>query len=370
MTYDCVIVGASFAGLSCATALAKLGLRTLVLEKKSDVGEKLHTTGIIVKDAVDQIPLLDNLPSDLVRRIDGVRMYAPNFRYIDLTAPGYYFLATNTPDVLRWLEEKAIEAGAEIRHQTTFQKAQRIQSGFEVGEIGTTRYLIGADGPRSRVAAVFGLGQSKHFLQGLEHEYADWKLDLPDRLHCFMDRKIAPGYLAWVLSGVGMVQVGFARRHNKRQMTTAQAMTQLLDKLAPIFDFRDHAPTAVRSGLIPCGGVVKPTAANRVMLVGDAAGMVSPLTAGGIHTALKHGLAAGHAVADFLNGKGEDPCQGFTKSYPTFRTKRLLRFLFDHFQSDLLFNLLISTRMMRNAASVIYFHRKGVFNPQDEKSKL
>ena len=97
MTYDCVIVGASFAGLSCATALAKLGLRTLVLEKKRDVGEKLHTTGIIVKDAIDQIPLLDNLPPELVRRIEGVRMYAPNFRYVDLAAPGYYFLATNTP---------------------------------------------------------------------------------------------------------------------------------------------------------------------------------------------------------------------------------------------------------------------------------
>lgn len=369
MTYDCVIVGASFAGLSCATALAKLGLRTLVLEKKRDVGEKLHTTGIIVKDAIDQIPLLDNLPSELVRRIEGVRMYAPNFRYVDLAAPGYYFLATNTPDVLRWLAEKAMEAGATIQHQTTFQDAKRIQSGFDLGEIGTTRYLIGADGPRSRVASVFGLGQSQHFLQGLEHEYADWKLELPDRLHCFIDRRIAPGYLAWVLSGVGMVQVGFARRHNQRQMTTAQAMNQLLEKIAPIFDFRGHEPTAVRSGLIPCGGVVKPTAANRVMLVGDAAGMVSPLTAGGIHTALKHGLAAGHAVADFLNGKGEDPCQGFTKSYPSFRTKRWLRFLFDHFQSDVMFNLLIGTRMMRNAASVIYFHRKGVFDPQGEKSK-
>ena len=40
-----------------------------------------------------------------------------------------------------------------------------------------------------------------------------------------------------------------------------------------------------------------------------------------------------------------------------------------HFQSDVMFNLLIGTRMMRNAASVIYFHRKGVFDPQGEKSK-
>ena len=70
--------------------------------------------------------------------------------------------------------------------------------------------------------------------------------------------------------------------------------------------------------------------------------MVSPVTAGGIHTALKHGLAAGHAVAEFLEGKCEDPHQWFAESYPKFRTKRLLRFLFDHFQSDVLFNVMLA----------------------------
>ncbi len=66
---DCAVVGASFAGLACANALARAGMRVTVLEKKSDAGEKLHTTGIIVKDAIDQVALLDGLPADLVRRI-------------------------------------------------------------------------------------------------------------------------------------------------------------------------------------------------------------------------------------------------------------------------------------------------------------
>ena len=52
------------------------------------------------------------------------------------------------------------------------------------------------------------------------------------------------------------------------------------------------------------------------------------------------------------------------RSYPRFRTKRVLRFLFDHVQSDLAFNLLLGTRPMRSAASVVYFHRKGVFDRQ------
>jgi digeranylgeranylglycerophospholipid reductase len=87
------------------------------------------------------------------------------------------------------------------------------------------------------------------------------------------------------------------------------------------------------------------------------------VTAGGIHTALKHGSAAGHAIGDFLNGKSEDPSGWFVRSYPRFRMKRLLRFLFDHFQNDLLFNLLLGTKPMRMAAGVVYFHHKGVFAP-------
>ena len=71
---ECIVVGASFAGLACAFALARRGVQVTVLEKKADPGEKLHTTGIIVKDAIDQIALLDTLPAALTRRIRGVRL--------------------------------------------------------------------------------------------------------------------------------------------------------------------------------------------------------------------------------------------------------------------------------------------------------
>ena len=362
---DCVVVGASFAGLACASVLARAGMRVSVLEKKSDPGEKLHTTGIIVKDAVDQVALLDGLPTELVHRINGVRLYAPNLRHVDLAAPGYYFLATDTPRVMRWLAGRAEQAGARIAWQKSFGEAQRVQGGFDLGDAGTTRFLVGADGPSSRVAKTLGLGQSTNFLFGLEHEYEGVEIAEPDRMHCFIDRGLAPGYIAWVVAGVGIVQVGLARRVGNNQSAVPAAMAAFLEKISPLFDFRRARPASVRAGMIPCGGIVHPVAAKRVLLVGDAAGMVSPLTAGGIHTALKHGMAAGHAIADFLSGKSEDPSSEFVRSYPRFRAKRLLRYLFDHFQSDTLFDLLLGTKPMRAAAGIVYFHRKGVFNPPD-----
>jgi flavin-dependent dehydrogenase len=363
--WDCVVVGASFAGLATATAMARAGLRVVVLEKKADVGEKLHTTGIIVKDAIDEIALLEGLPIELVHRISGVRLYAPNLRHVDLSAPGYYFLATDTPGVMRWLAAKTERAGARVVCRTPFVHARRMYGGFDLGEVGTTSYLVGADGPNSRVAHALGLGRNSQFLFGIEHEYAGAKIADPHRMHCFIDRGIAPGYIAWVVSGVGLVQVGLARRVRDGQSTARAAMAAFLDKIAPLFDFRDMRPASIRAGRIPCGGVVSPEAAERTLLVGDAAGMVSPLTAGGIHTALKHGTAAGRAIAEYVWGRKPDPSAWFVGSYPRFRVKRLLRYAFDRFQSDTLFNLLLGTRPMRAAASIVYFHRRGVFDPTD-----
>lgn len=365
-SFDCTIVGASFAGLACATALARRGLRVRVLERKLDPGEKLHTTGIIVKEVVDQIALFDRLPAELVRPVPGVRLYAPSLRYVDLDAPGYYFLATDAPNVLRWLAGAAQRAGVEVACGTSFTGAEKIRGGYRLDGLGDTRYLVGADGPNSQVAKSLRLGQNRKFLFGMEYDFAGLALAADDRLHCFLDRKLAPGYIGWMVPGVGVTQIGLARRMPRGPDALKRVMEKFLDKIAGVAEVRGREPTSIRAGTIPCGGVVQPVTTERALLVGDAAGMVSPVTAGGIHTALKHGLAAGHAVAEFLEGKCEDPHQWFAATYPKFRTKRLLRFLFDHFQSDLLFNAMLGSRVMRMAASQVYFHRRGAMREARE----
>jgi digeranylgeranylglycerophospholipid reductase len=365
MDQDVVVVGASFAGLACATALARAGLRVTVVERKADAGEKLHTTGILVRDVMDKVSLLDGMPAELVRRVDGVRLYAPNMRHVDLAAPGYYFLATDTPGLMRWLAARAEQAGARMRWNTLYREARRMQSGFELEEsIGTTRFLVGADGPRSAVARSLQLGENTQFLAGIEHEYDAAPIGAPDYLHCFVDKRCMPGYIGWVVQGVGVTQVGLARRQRGGDGAVVKvSMERFLDKIAPEFDFRMRKPTAIRAGLIPCGGVVRPSALQRALLVGDAAGMVSPVTAGGIHMALQYGAMSGHAIADFLSGRGPDPSGFAARVYPKFRVKRALRFAFDHFQTDWAFNLLLATRPVREAASLVYFHRRGVFDP-------
>nr|WP_260590648.1 NAD(P)/FAD-dependent oxidoreductase [Variovorax sp. DXTD-1] len=362
---DLLVVGASFAGLACARAAALAGLSVLVLEKKSSAGAKLHTTGIIVKDAVDTVPWLAEVPPALVRRIEGVRLYSPDMRHVDLHAPGYWFWATDAPALLDWMVDSARASGVEVRLGALFEQALWMNDRWEIplahgpgqGICISARYIVGADGPHSRVAKALGLSRNTRFLYGVEHEYQGASM-APGFLHCFVDRRLAPGYIGWALDGVGVSQIGLARRMGM-QDAAALRLDPLLQKIASVVSPGDAPPVAIRAGMIPCGGVLTVVSRERALLVGDAAGMVSPVTAGGIHTALQHGGRAGEAIAQFVRGKAQDPAGWFVRSYPRFRLKRAMRWAFDHFQSDWMLNRLLGTPQLRRVAELVYFHRKA-----------
>jgi digeranylgeranylglycerophospholipid reductase len=106
--FDLAIVGGSFAGLACARSAALRGLKVAVLDAKPDPRLRVRTTGILVKEASDAF----DLPAGLMRKVPGVRLYAPDNRSIDLSAPGYFFQATDMPALMHWMAEEAARAGA------------------------------------------------------------------------------------------------------------------------------------------------------------------------------------------------------------------------------------------------------------------
>jgi flavin-dependent dehydrogenase len=359
--FDCdlVIVGAGFAGLSCARSAALRGLRTIVLERKSAPGVRIHTTGLVVKEAAERW----EMPSRLARAVRGVRLYAPNLRHVDLQSPGYYFLATDTAALMGWLVEEARRAGASVRFGYRYRGARRFDQGIELLEGAIrTRYLVGADGPNSHVARDFALGRNASFLFGVETEYDGVRGIDPDRLHCFIDGELAPGYIGWLVPGVGgIAQVGLAARLPRRPDRSAFER-----KLTRVFDFSKARRVSRRGGWIPVGGRVRPFGAERVVLVGDAAGVVSPLTAGGIHTALDSGWRAAHAIADHLEGSAASPERVLARAYPRFFWKRGLRRLADAPPPDFIFNAALASAPLRWLASAIFFHRRSGRAPAAE----
>ncbi|MBB1060757.1 NAD(P)/FAD-dependent oxidoreductase [Marilutibacter spongiae] len=356
--HDLVVVGASFAGAACALAAAQSGLRVRVLERKRDPGEKLHTTGIIVKEAAEQT-LLNQLPSHLVRRVEQVRLYAPSLKQVALAAPGYYFLTTDTPEIKRWLAAQLVAHGVELDLGTAFTGAERRADGWSVDGIGSTRYLVGADGARSRVARATGLGQVQQFLYGVEYEFPGARLASPDALHCFISKRYAPGYIGWIAQSPTGIQAGLALRHDPDRARVPD-IDGFLMRVGDVGGLPRHLkPGTTRAGLIPCSGPVWPLAADGVMLTGDAAGIVSPVTAGGIHSAWEHGWTIGRAVAARVRDGGPPPECAAVEAAPRFRAKRALRWAYDRLQFDWPFDLLMHTPPLRWAAEQVYFHKRG-----------
>ncbi len=350
--YDLIIIGASFSGLTCARAAALRGLKVLVLEAKENPGARMHTTGILVKEAAQEL----DVPANLTKAVHGIRLYSPNLKSVDLFSPGYYFLTTKTGDLIRWLATEAERAGAQIRCKTKFTGATRDGENLHINNLELScRYLVGADGARSTVAEHFGLAKNTRFLVGLEVEYKSIE-GFDDRfLHCFLDSKIAPGYISWMAPAPEFIQVGLATKASEKP-----DLNKFRQHVGSLFKFDESKIVERRSGVIPCGGTITPFAEKNVLLIGDAAGLVSPLSAGGIQLAFRFGRRAGQAIADHLTRFGPPPEAVLGQMMPTFRKKQLLRNVLDMAPPNFIYDALLNTLPMRKFAQKVYFHKRQV----------
>jgi len=354
--YDLTVVGGSFAGLACAREAALQGLKTNVYERKATPGAYTQSTGLLVKEVAQQL----SIPEHLTRKITGVRLYAPNMQFIDLTSPNYYFLATDTGALLEWMARQVKIAGGVVHSGesvgTSTNSIIATEKKILLPQQQTScSYLVCADGARSKLARQLQLGVNRHFLCGAEYEVMGFEHVDSDKLHVFLDSEHAPGYIGWLVPGVHAAQVGIAVKPS-----CTPKLQPFLEKLARHF----NAKTSIvcgRGGLIPCGGIVSPMARGNICLLGDAAGMVSPLTAGGIHPAIEQGTQLGQYIADYLRYNAPAPDKALRDKLPKYRTKQLLRALYNRYTpSNDLLNYSVTNPLFKRIAQVIFFHNRGL----------
>ncbi|MCA8909885.1 MAG: NAD(P)/FAD-dependent oxidoreductase [Rhodospirillaceae bacterium] len=367
---DLAVVGGGFAGLACARSAAMLGLSVVVIDAKPEPGAKVRTTGILVREVIEDL----DLPARLMRRVRGVRLYGDGPKPLELWAPGYYFAATDTAGLVRWLAGEARRAGAELWQSSrlvgltetpSHVSLEMVSQGERVGL--DARLVVGADGARSAVARLAGLGRNRHWLTGLELEFpaaAGEGADPIDRrfLHCLLSAEFARGYIGWVVPGVGVTQVGVAAAQPARP-DLAGFLGHLAGRLG--LDPEMLAPDRAierRAGRIPAGGRVGPIGTSRVVLTGDAAGLVSPLTGGGIRLALASGRQAALAAADHLIEGGPSPTAQLVRTYPKLAGGRLwLRRLIERPLVVRTLARSLETPLVRAAARRIFFHRSRIW---------
>lgn len=264
--YEVVVVGGGPAGAICAAAAAEASARVLLLERA--LGAPVRCAGLISPRTVE---LLELPPSLVLRGIRGVRIHSPGGRALTLSSPKVKGCVIDRAALNDLLLARAKEAGAIVwaaaalgyRGKTLNTTAGPV--GFEV--------LVGADGPVSGVARWAGLPRPSELLVGVQAqgEVSPWK---GDHVEVFLGRGVAPGFFGWAIpAGEGEVRVGLATDQGRR---AGELLDRLLAARFPQAVVRERI-----AGLIPIGPP-KQTASERVLLVGDAAGQVKPLSGGGL----------------------------------------------------------------------------------------
>lgn len=300
--FDVVIIGAGLAGLQCAKLLARRGAKILLVDRKTDLAKGIHTTGIFVRKTLEDF----EFPSGtLGKPIKNVTLYSPSLKPINLTSEKEEFRVGKMSLIYDALLEDAVENGIKFARATSYKSAE-LTAGETIvhlekrGETYSvkTKVLIGADGANSRVAKDLKLDENKEWIVGYEEVFQSDSSKSEPRLHCFLDAELAPGYLAWIADDGEEIHIGvggYAADFNPRE-----ALKSFKKKIQDIFNANNAKPLETRGGRIPVGGVLRKISCEHGLLIGDAAGAVSPLTAGGLDPAMRLSRLAAEIVAERL----------------------------------------------------------------------
>jgi flavin-dependent dehydrogenase len=188
------------------------------------------------------------------------------------------------------------------------------------------RFVVGADGARSRVARDLELSLNRRLLVGAE-EVFELPSEDPPTFHCVLDPSLAPGYLAWVVADGRHAHVGVAGYAERFPDGLRSALMRFGS--APPGLTTAGRPDVVerRGGPIPVGGLLRRIGCADGLLVGDAAGAVSPLTAGGLDPCLRLSEHAVDVLDDALRAGRPDAMSRYDGAAlrARFRGRLLLR---------------------------------------------
>jgi len=300
--YDVVVVGAGLAGLQTARLLGERGLRVLLVDRKAALDQSIHTTGIFVRRTLEDFALPEDCLGPPVRE---VTLYSPARRSMDLSSPHDEFRVGRMGLLYQRFLNQAIRAGVEWMPGTQHANSAKLKDEIIVrldrptsSHWVRTRYLVGADGANSRVGGVLGLDVNREWIVGVEEVLAGVPLAGPPRFHCFLDPRLAPGYLGWLVHDGEEVHLGVGGY--PARFDPIKALREFRASLNGIVDLSRARLIERRGGRIPVGGVLKRIANDQGLLVGDAAGAVSPLTAGGLDPCLRLSKFAALVIGEYL----------------------------------------------------------------------
>ena len=289
--WDVVIIGAGPAGGRVATHIAERGHSVLLLEEHEEIGRPFQCAGLVTPNAMKEVGLFHSI----LEEVDGALIHGPSGTLVPVGTEGKvrtYVVCRKIFD--QGVVKQSLEAGADIWLNSKPLDANvhddhvdlTISKNGEIISISAS-LLIGCDGAHSWTRRHFKMGKPKELMIGFQAEVVGY--EGRDRwLEMFSGSEIAPGFFAWVIpSGNGSHRIGLWSTAKRLE---GRSIEQCYDNLLkhPLWKdrFSNVSETARYCGPVP-SGMVKNTFKDRVILIGDSAGMAKPTTGGGIGPAFE-----------------------------------------------------------------------------------
>ena len=284
--WDVIIVGAGPVGGHTANLLTKRGQRVLLLEEHNEIGRPFQCAGLVTPNAMKQV----NLYNTILEEVDGALIHGPSGTLVPVGTGG----TVRTYVVCRKLFDEAVVKQSMVSGATLWLNSKPISAetlddrvNLTVKKDGqdvqiSTKLLIGCDGAHSWTRRYFKMGRPKELMIGFQTEVVGYN-NRKRWLEMYSGSEIAPGFFAWVIpSGNGSCRIGLWSTADRLEgRSIEECYHNLLNH--PLWNdrFSDIRETARYCGPVP-SGMVKKAYKNRVLLIGDAAGMAKPTTGGGI----------------------------------------------------------------------------------------
>jgi geranylgeranyl reductase family protein len=300
--FDVIVVGAGPAGSTCAYYLARAGLSTLIVDRATFPRDKPCGGGITARAAALLPFSLDPVVEEVIDRFEFGLSYGKRFVRVSERP---LVLMTERLKLDAFLVARAMDAGAVFRDRTTIRQVQLLPGGANVRAetwSANAAAVVGADGANGTIARQLGIGRARRHLVALE---ADAPFALVDRSayrrRLAVDVGTVSGGYAWVFPKLEHLNVGVVGWKAEGPRLRAH-----LHRLARSLDLDPEALEHVRGYRLPLRSPGDPLYKERSILIGDAAGLVDPLSGEGIHSALISAKLGAEAIVALLHGGSPD----------------------------------------------------------------